>query len=212
MSSVELVLASGSPRRRELLVAAGYAPRVVPPRPGAEECGLCTNCGPAELVIDLADRKLRDVLDRFAVGEASPPAAGAVVLAADTVAECGGTILGKPADEAHARQMLRSLSGREHRVYTGIALAVSSATGPGPITRLFETTVLTMDPLSDQWIDDYVESGAWEGKAGAFGYQDGLGFVHVLRGSESNVVGLPMEVVRRLLASRGCFLTPDGEG
>jgi septum formation protein len=205
MSPFELVLASGSPRRRELLVEAGYRPRVVEPRPGAEECGICTNCGPAELVVDLADRKLRDVLDQFARGEAAPPAATGVVLAADTVAECGGTILGKPIDDDHARTMLRSLSGREHRVYTGVALAGWSGGGPGPVSRFFEVTVLRMDELSDPWIDAYVETGAWRGKAGAFGYQDGLGFVHIVRGSESNVVGLPIERIAGLLASRNGF-------
>lgn len=203
MSSPALVLASGSPRRRELLSEAGFEFRVVPARDGVEEAalceaGLCSNCGPAELVIDLALRKLDDVLLQL-----TPAHESLVVLAADTVAECGGSVLGKPRDADDAAAMLRSLSGRLHRVYTGVALA---RLGPGgaksPVAEAV-ATVLRMDPLSPEWVAAYVESGAWEGKAGGFGYQDGLGFVHVESGSESNVVGLPMELVRELLVEMG---------
>jgi septum formation protein len=200
MSQPQLVLASGSPRRRELLAEAGYDFRVVAARDGVEEGGLCSNCGPAELVVDLALLKLEDVVAQLA-GESGP----LLVLAADTVAECDGQILGKPADQDHAAAMMRRLSGRPHRVYTGVALAwIANGAAERSAAEAVVTT-LRMSELSEGWIADYVASGAWEGKAGGFGYQDGLGFVHVEAGSESNVVGLPMERVAELLAAAGCF-------
>ena len=199
MSSPELILASGSPRRKQLLDEAGYRFRVVAAREGVEEAGLCSGCSPAELVADLAGRKLADVLDQLRGAE------GSVVLAADTVAECRGRILGKPRDEDHAREILTELSGREHRVLTGVCLA---STRDASLHTEVVTTSLRMDELESDWLEQYLESGRWEGKAGAFGYQDGLGFVRVLEGSESNVVGLPMERVRALLSDRG--VSPSG--
>jgi len=120
-----------------------------------------------------------------------------LILACDTVAECDGHILGKPADKAHARQMLESLGGRIHRVFTGVCLC--EVPGGEPVARVAATT-LRMDPLGDEQIDAYLASGGWRGKAGAFGYQDQLGWVHVLQGSESNVVGLPLELLAEMLA------------
>ncbi|MEN0109936.1 MAG: Maf family protein [Planctomycetota bacterium] len=203
MSQPRLMLASGSPRRRELLEAAGYALEVTPPSDGAEDPSLCSGCGPVELVRDLATAKLRNVGDRLAA-----QGTDAVVVAADTVAECGGAILGKPTDEEHAAAMMRTLSGRRHRVYTGLAIGRS---GGGAFSTLSVETVettLTMDELPEAWIEDYVAGGLWRGKAGGFGYQDGLGFVAVERGSETNVVGLPMEVLTERLAALG--VTPAG--
>jgi septum formation protein len=92
--------------------------------------------------------------------------------------------------------MLRQLSGREHRVYSGVCLWQIG--GRVPDTRV-AVTRLRMDPLSENELNDYIASGQWEGKAGAFGYQDRLGWVHVIEGSESNVVGLPMELVTEML-------------
>jgi septum formation protein len=206
MSQPALVLASGSPRRRELLAEAGYDFRVVAARDGVEEGGLCSNCGPAELVVDLALLKLDDVVAQLA-GESGPQ----LVLAADTVAECDGQILGKPADEDHAAAMMRRLSGRPHRVYTGVALAWIASGVAEHLAGEAVVTTLRMNELSEGWIAAYAASGAWEGKAGGFGYQDGLGFVHVETGSESNVVGLPMERVAELLAAAGCFPGRGGQ-
>jgi nucleoside triphosphate pyrophosphatase len=113
------------------------------------------------------------------------------------VAECDGFILGKPRDEADARAMLTQLSGREHRVLTGICLW--RLRDGEPLVRV-AVTRLRMDGLTDMQLDDYLASGQWEGKAGAFGYQDRLGWVHIVEGSESNVVGLPMELLAEMLA------------
>jgi septum formation protein len=203
-----LVLASSSPRRRELLTEAGYEFSVVPPPPDIE-CGVCSESGPAGLVAELAYRKaqtvvglLQDEADRRGPTIASrccprPGSLAPIVIAADTIAECDGFILGKPHDEEHARAMLRQLSGREHRVLTGLCLWRLG--DRQPLVRVAVTT-LKMDPLSRAQLDEYLASGQWEGKAGAFGYQDRLGWVHIVEGSESNVVGLPMELLAELLA------------
>ena len=203
-----LILASNSPRRRELLAEAGYEFTVVPPATDVE-CGVCSESGPSGLVTELAFRKaaavarqIRDQQQR----EWPPALPGPVILAADTVAECDGLILGKPRDEADARTMLKQLSGREHRVLTGVCLwplALSLPSGEdrsegAPLVRV-SATRLRMDSLSDRQLDEYLASGQWEGKAGAFGYQDRLGWVHIAEGSESNVVGLPMELLAQML-------------
>jgi septum formation protein len=188
----QLILASRSPRRRELLAAAGYSFEVIAPAEEVE-CGVCSEGGPAGLVAELAYRKAAATV---AILVADPARLGAFVLAADTVAECDGFILGKPRDEEDARSMLRQLSGREHRVYSGVCLwRVGQAR---PQTRVAETR-LRMDDLSDAELEAYIASGQWEGKAGAFGYQDRLGWVHIVEGSETNVVGLPMEMLAEML-------------
>ena len=183
----KLILASRSPRRRELLSQAGYQFEVCPPGESAES-GPRTEESAGELVARLAFQKAADVARRVASG---------LILGCDTVAECEGQILGKPADEDHARQMLRRLNGRRHRVLSGLCLW--PVPDGRPRVRLAATT-LQMDRLTDQQLDAYVASGAWQGKAGAFGYQDRLGWVHVIEGSESNVVGLPMNLLAEMLA------------
>jgi len=187
-----IILASGSPRRRELLEDAGYSFTVVPPAEDVE-CGVCSDFGPAGLVADLAYRKAAAVRTML---ENEPSSASTLVLAADTVAECDGFALGKPRDELDARAMLTKLSDREHRVLTGVCLwRMEDDT---PLIRV-AATKLRMDKLSDAQLDEYVASGQWEGKAGSFGYQDRLGWVHIVEGSESNVVGLPMELLAEML-------------
>ncbi len=201
-----LILASRSPRRRELLAEAGYQFRVVAPDEDVE-CGVCSEAGPAGLVTELAYLKALAV--RKKLETESPPLlfspSPTLLLAADTVAECNGLILGKPRDEADARRILTELSGREHRVLTGVCLwpllPRHLKQGPGegdPLVRI-AVTKLRMDPLSDSQLDEYLASGQWEGKAGAFGYQDRLGWVHIVEGSASNVVGLPMELLAEML-------------
>jgi septum formation protein len=215
-----LILASRSPRRRELLAAAGYEFEVVAPSEAAEEGekgtgSICapTNAArrcppsdrsgkwclspflrgetPAQLVARLARQKAADVARRIDSG---------LVLGCDTVVECNGQILGKPADEAHARAMLGTLSGQTHRVLSGLCLMDACTTTAEPLVAVAVTT-LRMDDLTPQQLDEYLATGQWEGKAGAFGYQDGLDWVHVVEGSESNVVGLPMELLAEMLGS-----------
>jgi len=182
-----LILASQSPRRRELLAAAGYPFQVVLPADSAE-CGICTRETPPEMVARLGYQKARDVARRVDVG---------MVVGCDTVAECRGQILGKPVDREHAKQMLELLRGRDHAVYSGLCLWHRPA---DRIRVEVDVTRLRMDPITDAQIEEYLESQEWEGKAGAFGFQDGLSWVHIIEGSESNVVGLPMELLARMLA------------
>ena len=184
----KLILASGSPRRRQLLTEAGYDFTVVTPSELAE-CGVCSGETPPELVARLAYQKAADVSTR--VGPS-------IIVACDTVAECQGQILGKPADEEHARRMLELLSGKRHRVFSGLCLW--HVPDYEPQVRVAETT-LQMDRLAPRQIDEYLAGGAWEGKAGAFGYQDGLSWVHIEQGSASNVVGLPMELLAEMLSA-----------
>ena len=187
-TSSKLVLASGSPRRKLLLQEAGYPFEVVVPSEEAE-CGVCSGETPPELVARLAYQKALDVSTRIGP---------ALIVACDTVVECHGQVLGKPRDEDHARQMLRMLSGREHQVYSG--LCVWKVPEQEPQVEVDRTT-LRMDPLDDRRIEDYLATDLWFGKAGAFGFQDGFDWLHIVAGSESNVVGLPMELLAKMLAN-----------
>ncbi len=181
----QLILASKSPRRRELLRQAGYRFEVIPPtdvdeteRPGES---------PEMMVARLARRKVDDVARRIERG---------LVLGCDTTVECDGHILGKASDREHAREILLALSGREHRVLSGLCLR--SVPAGQPLIRVAQT-LLRMDPLSPEQLDEYLAGGQWGGKAGAFGYQDRLGWIHVVEGSKSNVVGLPLETLAEML-------------
>ena len=184
-SSRPLILASASPRRKQLLEQQGYQFTVDPPGEGAE-CGVCSGETPPELVVRLARQKAADVALRYD---------SAIILACDTVAECHGQVLGKPRDRNDARRMLTLLRGKQHRVHSGLCLWIR----PEDKTTLqLDTTTLVMDDVSDEQLESYLDTNLWEGKAGAFGYQDGWDWLHIIEGSESNVIGLPMEKVRLL--------------
>jgi septum formation protein len=182
----ELILASSSPRRSKLLESWGYRFRVIEPDPTAE-CGVCSRETPPELVARLAYQKAANVIEKIDHG---------TVLACDTVAECVGIILGKPADRDHAREMLQRLRGREHRVYSGVCLWEKSSAH-----RSVQVAVSTlyMDPISDHQLESFLDSDEWVGKAGAFGFQDGPPWIELRSGSATNVVGLPMELLGEML-------------
>jgi septum formation protein len=185
-----MILASQSPRRRQLLQAAGYQFEVIPPTESAE-CGVCSGESPPELVARLAFQKAADVAPKVEEG---------IVIGCDTVAECVGQVLGKPHDQDHARQMLHLLRGREHRVLSGLCLWKR----PQDEKRVqVAVTRLVMEDVSDQQLEEYLATDQWEGKAGAFGYQDGLPWIRILEGSESNVVGLPLELLDEMLGDFG---------
>ena len=183
---MKLILASGSPRRKQLLTEAGYDFIVDVPDDSAESIG-AVELSPVELVAALAFQKAANVIQRTDTG---------LVLAADTVAECDGKVLGKPTDREHAGQMLRQMRGKVHYVHTGVCLWRRPADRKSVQT---ETTELEMARLSDQLIEDYLNSGLWQGKAGAFGYQDDIDWVTIRKGTASNVVGLPMDLLARML-------------
>lgn len=183
------MLASGSPRRADLLRAAGY--RFVVQVPEVDESRLAAPSA-AALASLLAREKALDVVRRF------PRAAQARVLAADTIVVIGRTVLGKPRDAADARRMLRLLSGRTHRVITGVALTRPEDPVTFRIARA--VTRVTFRRLTRAEIERYVASGDPADKAGAYGIQNAAAlFVTRIHGSWTNVVGLPMEIVHRLL-------------
>lgn len=185
--SREIILASSSPRRKELLARYGYRFRVVEPDPSAE-CGICSRETPPELVARLAYQKAANVIEKIDSG---------LVLACDTVAECVAIILGKPEDRSHAKQMLERLRGRSHSVYSGLCLwdkASAQRHVRVDVSRLW------MEPISDSQLAAYLDTDQWIGKAGAFGFQDGPDWIRLDQGSATNVVGLPMEMLEKMLA------------
>ncbi len=189
MDRTPLVLASASPRRLELLSRIGVVPDHVAPT-DIDETPLKKET-PRRLATRLAREKAR-------AGAVNAP--GSYVLAADTVVAVGRRLLEKAADEAEARRFLELLSGRNHRVLTGVAVAAPDGR---EASRLSETTV-AFKRLSAQEIDAYLASGEWEGKAGGYAIQGLAGaFVRHLNGSYTGVVGLPLYETRSLLEGLG---------
>jgi len=186
-----LILASASPRRKQLLTEAGFLFDTLPPDEHAEDARL-PNESPEEYVRRLAFQKAKNAAEKVERG---------IILGCDTVVLCGGTIFGKPADRNDARRMIQHLRGQVHRVLSGLCLLQKTGreTG-GEMTVRLETaaTLLMMQPISDEELETYLDTGRWQGKAGAFGYQDGNDWITILEGSESNVVGLPMELLRTM--------------
>lgn len=188
MARPELILASASPRRRELLAQVGIVPdRILPA--DIDETPLKSE-PPAQLAGRLARSKA-------AVLAARHP--DAIVLAADTVVSLGRRLLEKAADEAEATRFLRLLSGRNHRVHTGVAVA----RGARVSVRVVETRV-ALKVLGEAEIAAYVASGDWQGKAGAYGIQGPAGaFVRRIVGSHPAVMGLPLYETVSLLEGVG---------
>jgi len=179
-----LVLASTSPRRAELMREAGYQFRVVAP-PFAEPEEKHPHVDPANYAESLAYFKARSIAD-------TNPAD--TILAADTIAVMDDEIFGKPEDRGDARRILSRLSGSSHRVITGVVLM-----HPETDARQMghSISVIHMRKLSKDDIESYLDTAGWEGKAGAYGIQDhGDAFVERYEGSFSNIVGLPMELVK----------------
>ena len=188
--SPRLVLASRSPRRKDLLTRAGYDFRVLPPE-SDHEGGPFNRESAAELVERLAEQKALAVAANLET---------AVVVGCDTVVECKGSIMGKPSSVTDARRMLLQLRGGEHRVYSGLCLVEV----PGARKwKGVSVTTLVMDSISDDQLARYLQSGGWAGKAGACGYQDGLEWLRIVKGSASNVVGMPLELFSSLLTDAG---------
>lgn len=184
-----LILASGSPRRRQLLSEAGYKFDIHPA--DIDEERYPPGLSPGDLAQWLADQKAAVVAERFP---------DAVVVAADTVVYLGKQLLGKPIDPDHARRMLQTLSGTTHYVVTGISV-VHRAADLAASDRI--TSTVQMRPLTDEQISNYVESRLWEGKAGGYGIQDPDPFVTNISGDLTNIVGLPMQRTREMLESAG---------
>lgn len=188
-----LVLASVSPRRREMLERAGYVFDVVDPGEAEEQVAAAET--PDALAIAKARVKAHDVAARLG------PPYPAIVVAADTIVALGGDVIGKPLDRADAVAILKRLSGTRQRVISGLCLWPVTGNAAAPAPRLAAaTTWVRMRPMSDREIADYVASGESDGKAGAYAIQEGGDrFVESLDGSFANVVGFPLEMFEELL-------------
>jgi septum formation protein len=189
----KLILASASPRRRELLAQAGYRFEVQPSsvpesrRPGEDAIRFATR---------LAREKAEEV---FARRQAAGIEETATVLGADTVVVCDGEVLGKPSDAADAERMLLLLSGRTHHVVTGVAVVWGSSAPPA-VEIAAELTQVTVQTLSPEEVSRYVASGEPMDKAGAYAIQGYAGrWIPRISGCYFNVVGLPLALVASLL-------------
>ena len=188
-SSPQLVLASASPRRLELLGRLGIKPAQVVAT-DIDESPLRGE-RPRAHAVRLAAEKAR---------AASRSAPDAIILAGDTVVGAGARILPKAEDEATARECLTLLSGRRHRVFSAIAVL----TPDGRMREALSETIVRFKRLSEQELEDYLAAGEWRGKAGGYAIQGSAeGFCDWLSGSHSGVIGLPLFETRRLLRAAG---------
>lgn len=190
MGNHSLILASASPRRRELLARIGVVPDTVAPT------NIDETPGEAELPRDYARRMAREKALAAASG-------GAHVLAGDTVVAVGRRILPKAEDEVTARRCLELMSGRRHRVLSAIALHSPC----GTLRERLSETVVVFKRLSPDEIAAYLASGEWHGKAGGYAIQGSAeGLIRRIDGSHSGVVGLPLYETRNLLLAAGFSL------
>lgn len=190
VAAPELVLASASPRRRELIARLG----ITPARVGGADIDETPRT--AEIPRDYARRMAREKAEA-----ARDPAAH--VLAGDTVVALGRRILPKTEDEATARDCLERMSGRRHRVLSAIALLAPD----GTLRERLSETIVRFKPLSRAEIDAYIAGGEWHGKAGGYAIQGSAeGLIAWIQGSHSGVVGLPLFETRALLKAAGFTL------
>lgn len=191
-----LVLASASPRRRELLAQIGVAHKV-----------LVVDVDESALPGELPEQLVRRLAREKAVAGRSRDGATRPVLGADTVVVLGEQAFGKPQDEADALQMLQALSGRWHRVLTAIALALPGS--EGAVLEQCSDTEVQMRSIAAEEIRAYWASGEPQGKAGAYAIQgQGAAFIRNIRGSYSGVMGLPLYETAQLLQSQGLYGVP----
>lgn len=189
----QFILASGSPRRKELLEQVGLIFEICPAK-GEEKI---TKTIPEEVVIELSKQKAEEVAGMLTVYGLSHPELvtpqDMFVIGADTVVAYEGNILGKPKDEADAKRMLAMLSGNVHEVYTGVTIVFIDKTGKTGEHSFFEKTEVSMYPISEKEIERYVATKDPLDKAGAYGIQ-GACAIHIkeIRGDYNNVVGLPV--------------------
>jgi len=190
-SGVGIVLASASPRRKQLLTEAGYEFEIWPSEID-EPVFLTDGISAREFAETAALAKARSVAERFAES---------LVIGADTVVDFGGEIIGKAGDAEEAERQVRKLFSAAHKVMTGVAI-VKLSEGIELVDS--DITVVYPRKLTDEQIAEHIESGTWEGKAGAYAIKEnGDEFVERIEGSMTNVMGLPMELLGRMLGRFG---------
>jgi len=182
-----LILASSSPRRRELMAKAGYQFEVI--EPDVDETAYpVEKYSPVEYAKTLALAKARSVAERFK---------DRIVIGADTIVDYKGAVIGKPADAKEAEQIIRKLFSSPHKVITGIAII--RLTDNIEIAET-DTTIVFPKKMTAGQIAEHIKGQSWQGKAGAYAIQErGEKFVEKIEGSLTNVMGLPMELLKKLL-------------
>lgn len=178
---MQVVLASASPRRKELLAQMGIKPMIIPSRIDEQTGETKPDC----MVMELSRQKAEDV--------AAGCGAGTIVIGADTVVSVDGEVLGKPGTPEKAYEMISKLQGRDHQVYTGVTLLLCGGEGSSHGCSFSEKTDVSVYPMTEQEMWEYARSGEPLDKAGAYGIQGYFAvFIKKINGDYDNVVGLPL--------------------
>lgn len=195
----QIVLASNSPRRKEILAQVGIEFEVCPS--GVTE--VMTKTLPYEVVQELSAQKAQDVADSW---QQNHPGKSAVIIGADTVVAAHNAILGKPKDREDAKQMITSLQGERHSVYTGVSIVVIEKSDKYSI-QFYEETKVDVFPMSEKEIVSYLNCGEYKDKAGAYGIQGRFGaYIKGIEGDYYNVVGFPVARFIQKLKEQGIDL------
>lgn len=190
-----VILASGSPRRKELLEQMGVSFEIVTSQ--CEE--VITSTNPEDVVKELSRMKAEDVAKHIQVP--------AIILGADTVVAHNGRILGKPKDKEDAVQMISSFAGQEHYVYTGVCIIIKEEDGSEEIISFAEGTKVVVYPMTEQEILDYVASGECNDKAGSYAIQGLFApYIKEIEGDYYNIVGFPIARIYQSLKEKGILL------
>ena len=195
MEKSKIILASGSPRRKELLLQIGIVPEIIVSH--VEE--KITSDIPAEVVMSLAEQKAVDV--------AKEMPEGTVILGSDTVVAADGKILGKPKSHEEAYEMIRRLAGRSHQVYTGVCLVKKGPEGEADtVVSFYDETDVNVSQMTEKEIREYADSEEPMDKAGSYAVQGFFArYIDGLKGSYANVMGLPVHLVYQELKKLGAL-------
>ena len=195
MEKKSIILASASPRRKELLLQIGIVPEIIVSH--VEE--KITSDVPAEVVMSLAEQKAVDV--------AKEMPEGTVILGSDTVVAADGKILGKPKSHEEAYEMIRRLAGRSHQVYTGVCLVKKGPEGEADtVVSFYGETDVNVSPMTEKEIREYADSEEPMDKAGSYAVQGFFArYIDGLKGSYANVMGLPVHLVYQELKKLGAL-------
>ena len=195
MGKSKIILASGSPRRKELLLQIGIVPEIIVSH--VEE--KITSDVPAEVVMSLAEQKAVDV--------AKEMPEGTVILGSDTVVAADGKILRKPKSHEEAYEMIRRLAGRSHQVYTGVCLVKKGPEGEADtVVSFYDETDVNVSPMTEKEIREYADSEEPMDKAGSYAVQGFFArYIDGLKGSYANVMGLPVHLVYQELKKLGAL-------
>lgn len=189
--SANFILASVSPRRKDLLTKAGYKFKVVPP--DIDESAFSSE--------QIASSRYTEKLALAKANSVAKKYPDCLVIGADTIADFNGEIIGKPTDQTDAERITRKLFSAPHKVITGLAI-VRIADGIELVES--DTTIVIPRRMTDEQITEHIKGGSWQGKAGAYAIQETADeFVEKIKGSLTNVMGLPMELLQKMLNEIG---------